>query len=156
MPRILYIVLLMSLIWTTSCKKKYPLEPVIEFETVSKSFMTQNGADSMQLTFSFTDGDDNLGSNTADNIFLMDGRNDQMIASYMLPKYEDNSNQNFRKGEVTLVVYSRCCVYPDSSSCYLNSDYPLDSMTYKLQVQDEDGNFSNIIETSVINLDCEG
>lgn len=148
-------VLLLSFFWV-ACKKKYPPTPEIEFLSISKNFLSQNGADSLQIKFSFVDGDGDIGNETTDNVFVYDARTEQLIATYRIPEYTENTKYTYRKGEIALIVYSQCCIYPDSSQCYANSTYPLDSMTYLIKVQDKTGNFSNTIETDIVQLDCEG
>lgn len=138
-----------------ACKDKYAKEPAIEFMSVSKSFMTQNGVDSMQLRFSFVDGDGDIGNEEEDNVFVSDARTNQLVASYRIPEYTPNPKQTFRKGEISLVVYAQCCIYPDSTSCYVNAAHPLDTLRYLVQVRDKAGNWSNVIETSPVVLDCD-
>lgn len=149
-------ILIGSVAGLLGCKKKYPPEPAIEFISISKNFLSQNGADSLQIKFSFVDGDGDIGNEETDNVFVSDARTGQIIATYRMPEYNENTKHTYRKGEVNLVVYSQCCIYADSSMCYANSNYPLDSMTYLIQVQDKTGNFSNTIETGIVQLDCGG
>lgn len=143
------------LLGIVACKDKYPAEPSIEFISVSKNYLTQNGADSLQLKFSFVDGDGDIGDEETDNVFVTDARTGQVVASYRIPEYTENTKHTYRKGEISLIVYSQCCIYPDSSSCYANAAYPLDSMVYTVQVRDKAGNWSNTIESSIVQLDCE-
>ncbi len=138
-----------------SCDKATSKIPFVEFVSVSKSYMVQNSGDSLFLVFSFTDGDGNLGSDTSDNIFVKDSRNGLNIATYKLPDYLGNNNTNSsRSGEVSIVVYAQCCIFPDSSSCYSSTQFPERSMKYQVQVVDNEGNYSNIMESSEITLEC--
>jgi hypothetical protein len=138
-----------------SCDKPPSNIPFLEFVSVSKSFMLQNSGDSLFLVFSFTDGDGNLGSDTSDNIFVKDSRNGLNIATYKMPDYlGSNPNNISRSGEVTVVVYAQCCIYPDSSSCHSSTLFPERTMKYQIQIVDNNGNFSNIMESSEITLDC--
>lgn len=139
----------------TACRKTDPPEPALTYLSISKGFMAQNGQDSLLLTFSFTDGDGDIGNDTEDNIFVTDSRTNQLIASYRIPEVDENSSKNGRQGDITLILYSQCCIYPDSSSCYASTVFPTDSMSYKIQVKDKAGNLSNIISTDAVQLDCE-
>lgn len=139
-----------------SCQKDCPPIPSIEFVSISTDYMVQNGTDSLFLKFKFTDGDGNLGSNTDNNIFIKDSRTGQTVAEYKIPDYLGTStNNSCRTGEISLVVYSQCCIYPDSSSCYYNQLFPTNTMNYQIQIQDQAGNLSNIIESDPITLDCQ-
>ncbi|BDS12264.1 hypothetical protein [Aureispira anguillae] len=138
-----------------SCKDQNSTTPYIEFVSISDSYMTQGGLDSLYLKFKFTDGDGNIGSDTNDNIFVSDSRTGAIIASYKIPNYLGvNPNNSSRTGEVTLVVYSQCCIYPNGSSCQSSTTYPTRTMNYKVQIQDQAGNYSNVIETDEVTLDC--
>ena len=62
-----------------SCTKPpdYPIEPIIEFERLSRNSMKQGftNNDSIVVTVSFTDGDGDLGSNDSTiDIFVSDTR----------------------------------------------------------------------------------
>lgn len=136
-----------------SCQEKYSNTPVLTFSEISKSFMVQNGADSLFLTFNFVDGDGDIGSDTSKNIVVTDARNGLILASYKVPDYLLNNN-NSRKGSITLVVYSSCCIYPNGTSCQPSNDYPTDEMQYEIQMRDRAGNWSNIIQSDRITLEC--
>ncbi len=146
---------LLTIVCFFSCDDKYSSTPSIEFVSISKSYMLQNGADSSYLKFNFTDGDGNIGSDTTDNIFVKDARTGLLIAKYKIPDYlGNNPNNSARTGEITLIVYSQCCIYPDSSACYNSTTFPTRTMKYQIQIQDQAGNYSNIIESSEVTLEC--
>ncbi|MGH1339317.1 MAG: hypothetical protein ACRBFS_24575 [Aureispira sp.] len=115
--------------------------------------MTQNGTDSLFLTFEFQDGDGDIGSDTSKNIIVTDARNGLILASYKVPDYLLNNN-NSRKGSITLVVYAPCCIYPNGTSCQPSMDYPMDKMRYEIQLCDRAGNCSNIIQSDPVTLEC--
>lgn len=115
--------------------------------------MTQNGTDSLFLTFAFKDGDGDVGSDTSKNIIVKDSRNGLILASYKVPDYLSNNN-NSRKGHITLVVYAPCCIYPNGTSCQPSNDHPTNKMRYRIQLQDRAGNWSNIIESDLVTLEC--
>lgn len=136
-----------------SCQEKYSTTPILTFSELSKSFMTQNGTDSLFLTFLFEDGDGDIGSDTSKNIVVKDSRNGSILASYKVPDYLLN-NSSSRKGSITLVVYSPCCHYPNGTSCQPSTTYPTDKMQYEIQLQDRAGNWSNIIQSDFVTLEC--
>lgn len=147
--------LLCTIVHFFSCTDQKSHIPHIEFVSVSNNYMVQNGVDSLFLKFKFTDGNGDLGSDTTDNIFVKDSRTGLIIANYKIPDYlGNNPNNSCRTGEISLVVYSQCCIYPDSSSCYSSTLFPTRPMKYQIQIQDQAGNYSNIIESSEIILEC--
>ncbi|MCP4441376.1 MAG: hypothetical protein GY810_20920 [Aureispira sp.] len=137
-----------------SCKKDYSPTPDLEFMEMSKKFMAQNQADSTVLTFSFVDGDGDIGDDATDNIYIRDSRTDGLIGTYRMPNYATTNSDNYRKGTVSIVVKSPCCIYPDSSSCYASTVHPIDTMRFTIQVQDRSGKWSNTIQSDLVQLDC--
>jgi hypothetical protein len=146
---------LITILYFFSCGEKPSNIPSLEFVSVSKSYMVQGGQDSLYLKFKFTDGDGNIGSDTSDNIFVSDQRTGVIIASYKLPDYiGTNPNNSSRTGELTLIVYSQCCIYNNGTSCQASTSQPTKDMRYEVQVVDQDGNYSNVMETDEIILEC--
>ncbi|CAA6814865.1 MAG: Unknown protein [uncultured Aureispira sp.] len=146
---------LITILYFFSCGEKPSNTPTLEFVSLSKNYMVQGGIDSLYLKFKFTDGDGNIGSDTNNNIFVSDPRTGAVIASYKLPNFiGTNPNNSSRTGEITLIVYSQCCIYINGSSCQPSTSQPTDAMRYKVQVVDQDGNYSNEMETDEIILEC--
>jgi len=146
---------LITILYFFSCGEKPSNTPSLEFVSLSKTYMVQGGLDSLYLKFRFTDGNGNIGSDTSDNIFVSDSRTGAVIASYKLPNYSgNNSNNSSRTGEITLIVYSQCCIYINGSSCQPSTTQPTKTMYYKVQVVDQDGNYSNEMQTDDIILEC--
>jgi len=110
----------------------------------------------MVITFSYTDGDGDIGSDSADNIFLLDERNLQIIASYRLPNDNNHPEGSYRKGEVQLIVYSGCCIYNDTTfaPCVANPNQLRDTMKYVLEVRDRSGKRSNRVNSDNLILEC--
>lgn len=157
MRKILSFFLIAGILLIFSCKKNnYPDEPVLEFKSQSKNTMLQNGQDSMVLTFAYTDGDGDIGNDSIDNIFLLDKRTEQLIASYRFPNDTDAKPGVFRKGELQLIVYSGCCIYNSGTvtACSPNPNQALDTMRYLIEVKDRSGKTSNRIESEDIILEC--
>lgn len=141
----------------SSCKKPdYPNEPELEYKSISKTYMAQNGQDSLVLTFAYTDGDGDIGSDATDNIFVRDSRTGSLVASYRFPNDSDQEAGEYRKGELQLIVYSACCIYNDTSfaACSPNPNQLEDTLRYTIEVVDQAGNESNIIESDEVYLEC--
>jgi hypothetical protein len=148
---------LFALITVTACKKPdYPNEPELEYKSISKTYMKQNGQDSLVLTFAYTDGDGDIGSDVNDNIFVRDSRTGGLIASYRFPNDTDQEVGAYRKGELQLIIYSACCIYNDTSyaDCGPNPNQLEDTLRYTIEVVDQSGNESNIIESDEVYLEC--
>lgn len=157
MHKILTFIILVSIISLFSCQKnKYPDEPQIEFISQSKDLMKQNGNDSMLIIIGYTDGDGDIGSDSIDNIFLKDKRNEQIIATYRFPNDQVSNPGNYRKGELQLIVYSGCCIYndPNFAACSPNISQPTDTMRYIIEIKDRSGKMSNRIESEDLILEC--
>jgi len=144
----------------SSCLKApdYPLEPVIEFMSVSKSAFRQGFAarDSVIIAFTFTDGDGDLGSNDSLNVFVTDSRDNFVANKYRIPFVPEEGTGNGISGEIYITVYSTCCYFPDNTPpCTPSTQNPLDSLTYKIQIRDRAENWSNTIETDKIYVICD-
>ncbi len=138
----------------------YPDEPVITFERLSKNTMLQStfGQDSVTITFSFTDGDGDLGfDDDQESIFIIDGRDSFQKPSYRIPYIEQQGAGNGISGEISIVVPTTCCIYPPPlPPCdTLNAPQMLDTVFYLLQIKDRAGHLSNQIQTDPITLICK-
>lgn len=144
----------------------YPDEPVIEFKSVSKDVLYQSafGIDtSIVITFSFTDGDGDIGFKDDDpdqeSIFIQDGRDTFDKPPFRIPYVDQQGAGNGISGEITMVVPNSCCIYDKSIGvppCDTTSIAPqmLDTLYYIIQIKDRAGHLSNKIQTSPITLIC--
>lgn len=141
----------------------YPNTPEIAYIGVNQQSIVQgnanNPADTLKITFSFTDGDGDLGAegNIVD-LFLTDSR-DGFTDIKKLPVIPDQGIGNGISGEITVRLpnkpFSICCIYPDSSqSCEANPNFPTNEISYMIQIQDRAGNMSNKIQTETITILC--
>lgn len=138
-----------------SCKESVSVVPFIEYVSVSQTYLQQNGQDSVYLVFTFQDGDGNLGSDSSHNVFVSDSRTGLNIATFSIPAYLGVSADNSKSsGSVSILLYAPCCIYPDSSSCYVQPLFPSRTMQFQIQVVDNAGNYSNKINSEDIILDC--
>ncbi len=139
----------------------YPDEPVIEFMSLSKDLMYQSkfGQDSVTITFSFTDGDGDLGfQDDQESIFIVDGRDTFDKPPYRIPYIEQQGAGNGISGEISIVVPTTCCIYPGTGippcDTTINAPQMRDTVFYWLQIKDRAGNLSNKIQTNPIVLIC--
>lgn len=139
-----------------SCEDPISKTPYLTLKNISKSYMSQNGQDSVFLTIGFEDGDGDIISDTADNIFIYDSRTGTTIATYKIPDYlPANPDKLSRKGELTLVLLSQCCIYLNGTSCQSSTTNPEQTMFYEVQLKDLAGNYSNRLTTPEITLACD-
>lgn len=138
----------------------FPDEPAIEFYSLSKTTMKQTplGSDSILITFNFTDGDGDLGSNGEPNIYIIDGRDGFNKPSYQIPYIEKQGAGNGISGTISILVPNTCCIYispaQDTTACQY-VPIPYDTLTYLISIEDRAGHVSNQIETPPIGLICK-
>ncbi|MFN0015621.1 MAG: hypothetical protein ACKVU2_13825 [Saprospiraceae bacterium] len=140
----------------------YPKEPVIGFLSLSKNIMRQTplGQDTLIVTFSFTDGDGDIGFvDAGEGIFVRDGRDTFSKPPLSIPYIEQQGAGNGISGEISIVLPTTCCTYIDPVTGIKRAcaDVPvtMDSLTYKIRIKDRAGNFSNEITTPKISLICK-
>ncbi|GLR16285.1 hypothetical protein [Portibacter lacus] len=138
----------------------YPDEPVIEYVGISKTTLNQNSlnTDSLFVTFSFTDGDGDLGHNPEDttrNIFIKDLRTGNFQDKFKSPYIPEEGIGNGITGEIQLLLYTTCCIFPNNiPPCSAPQEFPLDTVTYEITIMDRSGNLSNKIVTEPIIVRC--
>ncbi len=139
----------------------YPDEPVIEYLSLSKNFLIQSslGEDSVLITFSFTDGDGDLGfKDDSESIFIVDGRDSFNKPPYRIPYIEQQGAGNGISGEISILLPTTCCIYSVQSGippCEINiAPQALDTVFYLISIKDRAGHVSNIVQTEPIFLRC--
>jgi hypothetical protein len=142
----------------------YPKEPVIEFVGLSKNIMLQGDGneDSLLVTFSFTDGDGDLGfpeSDTTASIYIRDSRDSFGLEPRQLPYVEPQGAGNGISGEITVVLPTSCCIYVNQAgevfTCEnVPAEAQFDTLSYLIKIRDRAGNWSNEIVTTPIILRC--
>ncbi len=138
-------------------RPNFPVEPEIEFVSMNDNQMVQNSfnTDSIQVTFSFTDGDGDLGDEDSLNIFIRDNRDQFITSKYRLPELPPEGAQRGVRGEITLTIYTTCCIFPDGTPpCEASLQYPTDTLRYDIYIRDRAGNISNTISTNPIIILC--
>lgn len=141
----------------------FPNEPIIAYMDMNKLTILQGNkieaADTLAIRFSFTDGDGDLGT-SADSfdVFLTDSR-DGFVNNFKLPVIPDKGSGNGISGEITIRIpntpFNICCTYPDgSTACQPNSRFPTDTFSYSIQIRDRNNQFSNVIQTETVTIQC--
>lgn len=132
-----------------SDEETFPVTPVISFKSLEK-FTSLSGSDSLILTFSFTDGDGDIGSAPADTFGrdvyarLFESINGVFVEAplsapleYRVPFLEPRGNNQTLKGDISI-----------------NIDYnilqPNDTIFYQVILEDRAGNRSNEMVTSTV------
>lgn len=142
----------------------YPAIPAIEYVGMNQQSIEQGNSttrpDTLEITFSFTDGDGDLGFGPGDStvdIFLTDSR-EGFTDIKKLPMIPDQGIGNGISGEITVRLPNRlplCCTYADNSTpCQPHPTIKTDTMSYTIQIKDRAGNMSNKIQTEVITILC--
>lgn len=141
----------------------YPDTPVIEYIGVNKLTVYQASqgmpADTLAISFSFTDGDGDLSLEDTTDIFLYDSRFPSVLyGGYKVPEIPLEGTGNGIRGEITVQIINfpqnLCCV-DNGISC---PDFPaidVDTLSYTIQIRDRAGNFSNFIQTETIGILCQ-
>jgi hypothetical protein len=146
--------------WNCLDTPDFPDEPYIEFVSLTKDTLQQGvfQEDSLFVTFHFEDGDGDLGRTDQEpenNIFFIDERTGTLDNTFAIPTIPEDGAGNGVEGEVKILLFSTCCIYPDGSDpCVPNDQYPLDTVQYRIYIKDRAGNKSNEILTSPIILRC--
>jgi len=157
-------IFIIAIIFSCTKPPDYPIEPVIEFQRLSRNFMDQGitNNDSVVVTVSFTDGDGDLGHTDGTiDIFVKDTRVPNADPSpYKMPFVPVQGVGNGISGEISILTYSTCCLYPpgtfppcDESEDATNA-YPIDSLIYEIYIMDRAGNESNHVLSDPVLLQC--
>lgn len=154
--------LLFSLLFIASCVSapEFPIEPILTFERVNKDQIRALGVglvDSIEIQFSFTDGDGDISQPNGDSIdiFLTDSRVN-IPQSFSIPMIPVEGTGNGISGDIFITVVNTtgiCCII-DGELCPQNPRLPVDTFSYAIQIRDRAGNMSNRIQTSPVNILC--
>ena len=130
-----------------------PVTPGIEFKSLDKFSSVSTGIDSLVLTFSFEDGDGDIGFPESDtssrDIFvkLFEKQNgifvpvvftDTLLFTYRMPYLEPTGNNSSLKGEVIISYLGYLIGVPN------------DTVRYEVYIRDRAGHTSNTITTSEV------
>ncbi len=152
---------LLLMAWACTSPPDYPIEPVIEYESISKTTIFQgiptNPSDTIVVHFSFTDGDGDLSfpSDSID-IYLTDSRNEALRSIFRFPVIPQEGTGNGISGDVYIRLVNQnniCCIY-QNIICINDPALPVDTFSYAIQIRDRAGNFSNVVRTDPISIIC--
>ena len=133
----------------------YPIEPEIEFLSVSKSEVLQ-AIDTFRITFSYTDGDGDIGLDLDDpdnNVIITDSRTG-FEETFKVPVIPQQGATNGISGEISLLVFASCCLN-SNPICLPTPNANPEEIVYTVRMFDKAGNESNAIQTSPIMLICD-
>lgn len=149
----------------TSCTQPpdYANVPEINFLSFSQPSIAQGTPtapnDTLGVTFSFTDGDGDLGSeNDSLDVFFTDSR-DGFINTFKLPFIPEQGSGNGISGDVTVKIINKpfniCCAnLVTGEACKPNVPGPTDTLSFVIRIRDRAGNWSNETRTSTLTLLC--
>ena len=136
----------------------YPVEPVLEFDRLSKNTLEQgNGDDFVDIIFNFTDGDGDIGhSNETLDVTLTDTRDGSEFIQFRIPEVPEQGVGNGISGEISVRIFGTgtCCIFPDGRTCETDAQYPTDDIIFLLRIKDRAGHESNQIEIAPITMLC--
>jgi hypothetical protein len=163
-----YLFLLLLLAFFQACVEPpdYPEGPELEFVSLNKDTILQGSPgnnDELRITFSFTDGDGDLGTEPSKPIVLTDMRDGSQEWSFGFDAVPELGAANGISGEMTVIINTGfsgvCCIYERDdqvSPCGQPSILePIDTLIYQIQVTDRAGNVSNVIQTPPIFVLCQ-
>jgi hypothetical protein len=144
---------------------EYPIEPQIEFIGLNQDSIEQSRdasipLDTIEIRFSFTDGDGDLGSADSINIYLEDSRDGtlQLFKINPIPKLGAGKGLS---GEIRILLSNSpitryfCCTFPNTNlTCLASRQHPTDQLSYKIRIRDRADNWSNEIQTDPITIRC--
>ncbi len=139
----------------------YPIEPVIEFVSLSKDTIEQNRAvtETTRVTIGFTDGDGDIGSESGDSdtssIFIYDPRQDFLFESNRILFVGLEGVGRGISGEITFTLPKTCCIFElKEFNCEPSSTTPFDRVVFEVYIRDRANHFSNTVELAPIYVKC--
>ncbi len=161
MKQLLFAIAALALLHACTQPPEYPVEPVIEYLSVSKNVMREGKfqEDTLFVTIGFTDGDGDIGHENADNtidLYVTDLRTGITDNSYKVPYVPELGSGNGISGTITFQLYSTCCIFDDPGyvPCEDVAPQPTDTVRYEIYLIDRAGNVSNTVQTEPIIIQC--
>jgi len=156
-----YFILALLSLWGCIESPNFPIEPRIEFIGMTQDTLKQGNfqQDSLIVVFKFEDGDGDIGRTDQEpenNVFFIDERTGTLDNTFGIPEIPQEGAGNGVEGEIRILLFSTCCIYPDGSDpCTINENFPVDSLRYRIYIKDRAGHVSNEIVTPTITLLCK-
>lgn len=141
--RATFIVLAIGLL--TGCKKEDSISNTPSVKYIS---ITPNPAvkyqDEIVITIEYTDGDGDLGENTADvkNLFVTDSRNN-VTSEFRIPQLAPDNSSIIIRGNLNINLPPQGFVDDSNNS---------ETVTYSIYVKDRAGNVSNTVQTGSLTV----
>ena len=139
----------LSVFFFVACEQppNYPIEPEIEYVGVNRNIIAQGSfnapLDTLIVTFSFTDGDGDIGDDSLTNVFLFDSRTGDLAEPIKVKPIPSQGTGNGISGEIS-----------GNTSCVSTPEQPVDTFSYTIQLRDRAGHFSNKVQTEPITILC--
>ncbi|MFN8280670.1 MAG: hypothetical protein U0V49_10345 [Saprospiraceae bacterium] len=157
-----YLILLAYIVIGTSCQESDTSSPVPElgFIKMSRSSMDQGdlNQDSVLLSFSFKDGDGDLGQGSSSpvrDISVIDVRTGLISDQFKLPDIPDAKGKPIT-GDFTIRLFTTCCIFPLMiPPCTAPPQFPYDTIQYEVFIKDRAGHESNHVRTPELVLNCK-
>jgi len=130
--------------------------PEIDFQGFNKNTLLQGSQnqDTVILRIGFKDGDGDLGQRQVLNIEIKDLRLPTAVPfGFVIPEIPEQGAENGITGTMDIKIFSVCC-FQGAVSCQPFPDMPEDELSFSVQITDNAGNKSNVIETDPIRLIC--
>ncbi len=151
-----------ALAMLTACANPpdYPVVPHIEFIEMTEDTLRRGAfaADTTEITFSFTDGDGDIGHDDTLDMFVVDTRTGTFEYQYKVPQVPKLGASNGIKGEIKFSLFSTCCIFPPDlglDPCEgETASFPYDKVVYEIFIKDRAGNQSNVIQADPIFVRC--
>lgn len=164
----LFLVLLLFTVLSCSEPPDFSDEPVISFLYFTKDTVNQGGiggGEIVTLAIAFEDGDGDLGdAQDSLNLYLEDTRvkstlvPDQASYRYRIPLIPEQGSTKGISGEIYVDINTGapiCCISPLIPNVCEPSDlFPIDTITFLVQISDRSGNLSNVVETGPLYMLC--
>jgi hypothetical protein len=159
----LILAMALTIVWSACISPPdYPIEPVITYIGISKKVMNQKsiGSDSLLISFSYTDGDGDLGSmDTSFNIRMIDER-DGSLKPFNTPVVNQQGAGNGISGDITILFSNSntCCTYEFPGGIKVACEQvPIqrDTLRFRISLKDRAGHESNQIVTDPLILICK-
>lgn len=156
--KFLFLSLLGVFLWgLQSCTRppNYSPIPEVNFVSFSKDTIRQ-GAESVELAISFTDGDGDIGSDKAqqNNVMVIDTRR-RDTTFYQVPVIPKQGVADGIAGEIYLTLSDVCCIR-QLSPPILCAPIPqtFQEVTFEVLLRDEAGNWSNTSTSAPLRIQC--
>lgn len=138
----------------------YPIEPIIEYVGLTKDTLRRGAMqeDTTFVTFSFTDGDGDIGNDDSLDLFVTDTRTGITDNQFIIPLVPKLGASNGIKGEITFRLFTTCCLFPPElglSPC--EDETPAmryDQVVYEFYIRDRAGHESNRVQTEPVYIAC--